>query len=91
MNPSEIRNRLIHLRGEEEAFELLETPNADLNGLTPQSLLDAGNIAPVQTLLETLEIRERARILWLSAQCPEPLAIERLLTEDERRGKEMAL
>jgi hypothetical protein len=91
MKPSEIRNRLIALVGESEACELLETPNAELGGATPQDLLDAGNIAPVQTLLETLEIRERARIVWISAQCPETLAIENLLTADERRGKELAL
>jgi hypothetical protein len=90
-SPSQIRNRLIQLVGEYEAYELLESPNADLDGLTPQSLLDVGDTSPVQTLLETLEIRERARIVWLSAYHPEPLAVENLLTADERRGKEMAL
>jgi hypothetical protein len=82
VNPSEITNRLIALVGDAEACELLETPNAELGGKTPQELLDAGDTAPVQTLLVTLELKERARLKWLQV---EPLAVE-MLVPDYQRG-----
>ncbi|MEY3395890.1 MAG: hypothetical protein RL346_2127 [Verrucomicrobiota bacterium] len=86
MNSSQIKNRLVQLVGESEAFELLESPNADLDGLTPQSLLDAGNLAPIKTLLESLELREKARRKWIDAerQYDEPLEIEMLIPDYQR-------
>jgi hypothetical protein len=82
MNASEIRNRLAAIVGEDEAYELLESPNSNLDGLSPNELLEAGNIAPVQTLLETLELKERARLKWLHA---EPLAVEMLVPDYHRQ------
>ncbi len=71
-NSNDIQNRLIALVGDDEAFELLNTPNADLDGAIPQDLIDSGNFAPIKIMLESMELREKARLQWLKASNPKP-------------------
>jgi hypothetical protein len=77
---NDIQNRLTDLVGDDEAFELLNTPNADLDGATPQDLIDSGNFAPIKIMLESMELREKARLQWLKSSNPKPSTIS---TSDE--------
>ena len=61
MNRQTITARLVAVVGQHEAQELLETPNFNLGGQTPQDLIDAGNLAPVETLVRDMEAREASR------------------------------
>lgn len=54
-------NRLVRIVGEAEAHELLETPNFQLGGRTPQELIDQDNLRPVEILISDMEARERSR------------------------------
>jgi hypothetical protein len=66
MTSSQIRNRLARLVGEHEALDLIETPNGQLGGKSPQDLLDSGDFAPVMRLVENLELEEIARSKWMN-------------------------
>ena len=50
-----LHSRLVALVGDEQAFELLEAPNALLGGRTPQELIDRGNTAPVEVMIREME------------------------------------
>jgi hypothetical protein len=85
MTSSQIRNRLSRLVGESEALDLLEAPNGTLGGKSPQSLMDAGDFAPVEALVKGMELEAIARSKWIT----QPLVIEELLSSDERRDADL--
>tara|TARA_R110000868_G_scaffold287568_1_gene547911 strand:+ start:144 stop:482 length:339 start_codon:yes stop_codon:yes gene_type:complete len=61
MNTHTIKSRLVAVVGPHEAQELLEAPNAALGGMTPQDMLDSGNLAPVEIMVRDMELAARSR------------------------------
>lgn len=47
--------RLAALVGDEQALELLESPNSHLGGRTPLELIDKDDFAPVEAMIREME------------------------------------
>lgn len=60
----DIFHRVSRIAGIEAALDLLESPNASLDGESPQALLNRGEIAPVIELVKELELSELTRAKW---------------------------
>lgn len=61
MNRSAIHRRLAALVGDEQALELLEAPNFNLSGKTPEDLIDQGDTATVLAMVHAMEAQAGGR------------------------------